>query len=690
MLREPSFKPVHQDGEDGSGSGESETEVEATNIDSEGETESERPVPSSRMKGMRKTTVPVPSSSMASVQEENAGPSAIPNRHDVPVTPTLRPIITESKNSANLVRSLPTPTQKDISGGSSTQFGFHNPATTPGTTPPGTTTPWHPSVTSSNALSGTQSAAGSSIQSSTDSSGYFYSHLTSVPACSAALPLTPRASEPIVAESTAGVRLGAVIEPVAGRTGADADGSEDEDGTDESSHESSSPPRMAASRSDSRPSPSRRPALYNQPSQSMVNLTSSRKPESCLRLDSPNALALETIRSNVIVPNHIDIPDPPAVTSTEWANKPPPPPGVGSSPFFGADKALKRRRSAEDLTALPPKYEPPFPGTCIPRPRDEEGHEALPEYWCAVHIEGSLSRKMEFSAPGVQSRDRAWKKLYFILRGTTLYVYKFDPHKFPLKVDAPVPIGDESDTELYLHVHLPSERRASLTNPVVPAVRRGSIDDTSYMTGRRGSDARSSTDSGRRPSVTSPPWADAKDASLFNSTRRASVSNTTSGTSATSGSSIAGHLPFQHNALVKQYTLQLAESGLAADYVKKPNVVRVRAEGEQFLLQNENARDVVDWIEVSLPVCHVGRELTKEPKAFQAATNVALDLDERPMPKIITLPRRRRRITIAGATPGAGDAVSDAVNPAIADTQEGNAAVVAAAAAAAVERRESP
>ena len=45
--------------------------------------------------------------------------------------------------------------------------------------------------------------------------------------------------------------------------------------------------------------------------------------------------------------------------------------------------------------------------------------------------------------------------------------------------------------------------------------------------------------------------------------------------------------------------MQGAESGLAADYMKKKNVVRVRAEGEQFLLQTDSARDVVDWIEVS-------------------------------------------------------------------------------------------
>lgn len=78
--------------------------------------------------------------------------------------------------------------------------------------------------------------------------------------------------------------------------------------------------------------------------------------------------------------------------------------------------------------------------------------------------------------------------------------------------------------------------------------------------------------------------------------------------------------------LLKTYSLQGAESGLAADYLKRRHVVRVRVEGEQFLLQTRNDRHVVDWIE-----------------AFQAATNVSLDLERRPMPKFITLPRRRRR-----------------------------------------------
>ena len=51
--------------------------------------------------------------------------------------------------------------------------------------------------------------------------------------------------------------------------------------------------------------------------------------------------------------------------------------------------------------------------------------------------------------------------------------------------------------------------------------------------------------------------------------------------------------------LIKQYTLQHAESGLASDYQKRKNVIRVRMMGEQFLLQAKDVAAVIDWIEVS-------------------------------------------------------------------------------------------
>ena len=51
--------------------------------------------------------------------------------------------------------------------------------------------------------------------------------------------------------------------------------------------------------------------------------------------------------------------------------------------------------------------------------------------------------------------------------------------------------------------------------------------------------------------------------------------------------------------LLRSYTLQHAESGLASDYVKRKNVLRIRMEGEQFLLQARDVAGVIDWIEVS-------------------------------------------------------------------------------------------
>jgi len=75
----------------------------------------------------------------------------------------------------------------------------------------------------------------------------------------------------------------------------------------------------------------------------------------------------------------------------------------------------------------------------------------------------------------------------------------------------------------------------------------------------------------------------------------------------------------------REYTLQYAEAGIAADYVKKKFVLRIRAEGEQFLMQCSNEEDRDAWVE-----------------AVQAGSSIALALEDRSMPKHVTLPRRRR------------------------------------------------
>ncbi|PWN50234.1 hypothetical protein IE53DRAFT_362536 [Violaceomyces palustris] len=246
-----------------------------------------------------------------------------------------------------------------------------------------------------------------------------------------------------------------------------------------------------------------------------------------------------------------------------------------------ATPGLARRRSMFEIRTEPPPYSiihrrPEGPQTIYPR--EEEGRERLPPYWCGVHIEGYLPRKMEFSAPGLQAKDRSWKRLYFVLHGTSLRVYKHDLSSTPLAQSGgwgelkgvhvhPEPMNEDGSTG------------GSGSSHSIGQAAREAISHSGLPLRHHNSSA-----------INSPPGSELK------------------------------------SGLIRNYTLQNAESGLAADYLKRRHVVRVRAEGEQFLLQTRNDRHVVDWIE-----------------ALQAATNVAMDLEKRQMPKFITLPRRRRR-----------------------------------------------
>jgi len=209
-------------------------------------------------------------------------------------------------------------------------------------------------------------------------------------------------------------------------------------------------------------------------------------------------------------------------------------------------------------------------------PREEEGHEKLPQYSCAIHLEGWMPRKMEFKSPGVQAKDRAWKRQYVIVHGTMIRIYRSDPHLHPLA---------RADDAYSCHF---VQGQSVATTCGINTSSQATPPPLHFHSGQ----------------YDSAPVTTLKEAALAK----------------------ASQLPTHHNSLHRVYSLQNAESGLAADYVKKKYVVRVRAEGEQFLLQAKDDRGVIDLIE-----------------ALQAASNVSLDLDIRPLPKFITLPRRRRR-----------------------------------------------
>jgi len=176
-----------------------------------------------------------------------------------------------------------------------------------------------------------------------------------------------------------------------------------------------------------------RPSLYHQASRSLINLSG----PSDRRLDSNDlASSRDRLRGTL---GRLELPPPStgtiaaprptpadarpsalppmtspkassavALTSPKVPSSPPPP----LSPAVET-RRVRRRNSMSDVQRPPPEYSPPGPGSSIPRPRDEEGKEKLPTYSCNVHIEGYLPRKTEFTSPGVQARDRAWKRQYF-------------------------------------------------------------------------------------------------------------------------------------------------------------------------------------------------------------------------------------------------------------------------------------
>ncbi|CAE6425004.1 unnamed protein product [Rhizoctonia solani] len=361
-----------------------------------------------------------------------------------------------------------------------------------------------------------------------------------------------------------------------------------------------------------------RPALYQQASHSMMNLSSPTHPDGMSLAGGFDALRTPRESMCAIAPT----------------------PGTPGTP---APTPLMRRNSMPTLIRHPPGYNDLYPSV----PREEEGKEKLPGYSCGIHIEAMMPRKMEFSAPGVLAKDRSWKKQYIVIHGTSLMVYKYDIRKVPIggrvkgkeKYEGVV-TEDEVDLRSPT-VHLPGHESAAPRLPLNQPTRRNSRRASS--TGASDNGSRSSLLSrfhgnSSRSTVSQSQEMPTPDDKANASTSTVSISTNSSTSSSRRWSHTQASVPFASslphfnppfssgNQLIRQYTLQKAESGLGSDYYKRRNVIRVRCEGEQFLLQAENVMQVVDWIE-----------------CLQAGTNAALDLDERPMTKPPPFPRRRRR-----------------------------------------------
>ncbi|KAH9933754.1 uncharacterized protein B0H18DRAFT_928162 [Fomitopsis serialis] len=450
-----------------------------------------------------------------------------------------------------------------------------------------------------------------------------------------------------------------------------------------------------------------RPGLYHLGSRSMVDLSLSKK--------GKETTTSPSITADPVAGRRKSKPLPGAPTIHEDEHSTPKPPSVPQD-IFPSTPTLRRQRSMPTykVSSDPPPYPSFHPRWAGPMvlPRDEEGMERLPPYSNAVYLAAVIPRKVEFTSPGVQAKDRKWRRVLCVLEGTAFRVYKCPPSiagvsaieswwekkvgvgditvvntgavtQSGIRVSAvrgradseragkedtdpasPDPNTRESEPPPAQQALPPSRSKLRLPGSLLHPNRSNTSRTNSTPSRLSVSSSQSSNSSQLQTRRSTDPSQDdhssisvvARASSDALSSRRTSYvsSNAPSPRSATFTRPTAGSPPASDSTssffrsrilhtsppdagpkqppepnpkdLIRAYTLQNAESGLASDYGKRKNVIRVRMEGEQFLLQAPDVAAVIDWIE-----------------GIQAATNIALDLDERPMPKGPMFPRRRRR-----------------------------------------------
>ena len=341
---------------------------------------------------------------------------------------------------------------------------------------------------------------------------------------------------------------------------------------------------------------------------------------------------------------------------------------------YDADVLTRRFRRCSIPNYHHPTSDPPPYPSFSPRPKapregvpalvspvGDETRERLPAYSNSLYLMAVMPRKMEFVAPGVQAKDRKWRRVLCELEGTVFRVYKCPPGASGAGIlgdwwERQVGVGDvvgvvsnnaqsQAPAERSTRGE-PQEVKVALQRPQTPppasgdsATREGSGSNglntgPSSRAARRASGASflssfrsagNTTRSGRSEQSISNrpesrvPTMELLPVDLHGGRSRSSLESINHNSESPPAHTAvamppprsASRLSFlpsgkphhrQPNPskcdLIRAYTLQNAESGLGNDYTKRRNVIRVRVEGEQFLLQAPDVPSVVEWIEV--------------------------------------------------------------------------------------------
>ncbi|ODV80222.1 uncharacterized protein CANTADRAFT_5883 [Suhomyces tanzawaensis NRRL Y-17324] len=238
----------------------------------------------------------------------------------------------------------------------------------------------------------------------------------------------------------------------------------------------------------------------------------------------------------------------------------------------------------EPHPVAPPLYDTLPPGGCprFPILMNESGpHEAVPSYSPSIYKIGVVARKLEWLTPYEPAPARSWKNVIMELNSTQLNFYY-------------IPSALENHLLLFKPISQSEERTHNEFEE------RELRHVNSYLT--------SDTD-----------LQFYKYCSRLNLLSDVSILDEDSDSSSKSRKA-------SFKKLIRSYSLQRSRIGLAIDYKKRPNVLRMRIESEQLLINFQSTKDLIDW-----------------NTAIGIGKDVSLDLNDRELPRFRTVPRRRRR-----------------------------------------------
>lgn len=233
----------------------------------------------------------------------------------------------------------------------------------------------------------------------------------------------------------------------------------------------------------------------------------------------------------------------------------------------------------EPTPVFPPQYHTLPPGGCPRFPVLDDVHPSdnLPAYTPAAYKIGIVARKIEWVSPFQPASSRSWKNVIIELNSTQVNIYRIPSH-----------------LESYIMSFCRLEEQNCETNVL-------------------------------HKDLLASQFTTPKDISFFSLCVQLGILAKTRDKEGDQGSAPKFTKPDFQLRLLRSYSLLHAKVGLASDYCKKPNVLRLRLENEQLLLHFFLARDLIEW--------HLG---------LSVGQDVAADILEREAPKYRTVPRRRR------------------------------------------------